>query len=131
MKKRAKGLVLTLGAVVVLSAMMFLITAFPALVRDIGSGTVGEVSERPAVAGTRVVMSWASACSTGSRSNSRQGCGSASSRPAPSWPRSCWLVASAGFGLYTANFARYSKTYGSLASIVIVLLWLYLSAFAS
>ena len=34
------------------------------------------------------------------------------------------------FAFYTANFARYSRTYGSLASIVVVLLWLYLSAFA-
>ena len=41
-----------------------------------------------------------------------------------------WLVASGLFGFYTANFARYSKTYGSLGSIVVVLLWLYLSAFA-
>jgi membrane protein len=41
-----------------------------------------------------------------------------------------WLVASGGFAVYTSNFARYSKTYGSLGSIVVVLLWLYLSAFA-
>ena len=39
-----------------------------------------------------------------------------------------WLVVSAGFGVYTANFARYSKTYGTLASIVVVLLWLWLSS---
>jgi membrane protein len=32
--------------------------------------------------------------------------------------------------VYTANFASYSKTYGSLASIIVVLLWLYLSALA-
>jgi uncharacterized BrkB/YihY/UPF0761 family membrane protein len=32
--------------------------------------------------------------------------------------------------VYTANFASYSKTYGTLASIVVVMLWLYLSAFA-
>jgi membrane protein len=41
-----------------------------------------------------------------------------------------WLVASGLFAVYTANFSRYSKTYGSLSSIIVVLLWLYLSAFA-
>ena len=41
-----------------------------------------------------------------------------------------WLIASGLFAVYTANFASYSKTYGSLASIVVVLLWLYLSAIA-
>jgi putative tricarboxylic transport membrane protein len=29
---------------------------------------------------------------------------------------------------YTANFASYAKTYGSLATIVVLLLWLWLSA---
>jgi membrane protein len=41
-----------------------------------------------------------------------------------------WLVASALFSVYTANFAAYAKTYGSLAAIVVVLLWLFLSSFA-
>lgn len=41
-----------------------------------------------------------------------------------------WLIASGLFAVYTANFASYSKTYGSLASIVVVLLWLYLSVVA-
>jgi membrane protein len=39
-----------------------------------------------------------------------------------------WLIVSVLFGAYTANFARYSKTYGALASIVVVLLWLWLSS---
>jgi membrane protein len=39
-----------------------------------------------------------------------------------------WLIVSALFGAYTANFSRYSKTYGALASIVVVLLWLWLSS---
>jgi membrane protein len=39
-----------------------------------------------------------------------------------------WLVVSALFALYTANFASYGKTYGALASIVVVLLWLWLSS---
>jgi membrane protein len=40
------------------------------------------------------------------------------------------LVASGLFAVYTANFASYGKTYGALASIVVLLLWLWLSALA-
>jgi len=38
-----------------------------------------------------------------------------------------WMVASAVFGLYVANFGSYNKTYGSLGAIIIFLVWLWLS----
>ena len=38
-----------------------------------------------------------------------------------------WVVASAAFALYVANFNSYNKTYGSLASVIIFLVWLWLS----
>lgn len=38
-----------------------------------------------------------------------------------------WLVASAGFTLYVANFGKYNKTYGSLATVIIFLVWLWLT----
>ncbi len=41
-----------------------------------------------------------------------------------------WLVASAAFALYVASFASYSKTYGALASVVVFLVWLWLSNLA-
>jgi membrane protein len=41
-----------------------------------------------------------------------------------------WLVASAGFGIYVANFASYNRTYGSLAGIVVFLVWLWISNLA-
>jgi membrane protein len=41
-----------------------------------------------------------------------------------------WLVASAGFSLYVANFSNYAKTYGALAGIVVTLLWLWITAYA-
>ena len=40
-----------------------------------------------------------------------------------------WVVASALFALYLTYFNSYNKTYGSLGAIVVLLLWLYLSAF--
>ena len=41
-----------------------------------------------------------------------------------------WVVASVGFGLYVANFSNYNKTYGSLAGVIVFLLWLWLGNLA-
>ncbi|MEE1938899.1 YihY/virulence factor BrkB family protein [Streptomyces sp. TRM 70361] len=38
-----------------------------------------------------------------------------------------WMVASAGFALYVANFGNYNKTYGSLAGVIIFLIWLWIT----
>ena len=38
-----------------------------------------------------------------------------------------WIVTSALFGFYVANFGRYNKTYGTLAGVIIMLLWLWLT----
>ena len=41
-----------------------------------------------------------------------------------------WIVASAAFGFYVANFSNYNKTYGSLAGVVVFLLWLWITNLA-
>jgi membrane protein len=38
-----------------------------------------------------------------------------------------WLVASGGFAVYVANFASYNKTYGSVAGVIVFLIWLWIS----
>ena len=40
------------------------------------------------------------------------------------------VVLTAGFGFYAANFGHYGATYGSLGAGVVLLTWLYLSAYA-
>ena len=41
-----------------------------------------------------------------------------------------WLVASAGFSVYVATFASYNKTWGSLAAVIVLMTWLWLSSIA-
>jgi membrane protein len=38
-----------------------------------------------------------------------------------------WIVASAAFAFYVANFGSYNKTYGSLGAIITFLVWLWIS----
>jgi membrane protein len=38
-----------------------------------------------------------------------------------------WIVASAAFAVYVANFGSYNKTYGSLGAVIVFLVWLWLT----
>ncbi|MEU3923286.1 YihY/virulence factor BrkB family protein [Streptomyces sp. NPDC029004] len=41
-----------------------------------------------------------------------------------------WLVSSAGFALYTAHVSTYDRLYGSLAGVIVFLIWLWVSNLA-
>lgn len=60
------------------------------------------------------------------------------SRDAPEWSwvsvggiAGCtlWIVGSAGFAFYVKNFGSYNESFGAVAGVVIMLTWLWLSAF--
>ncbi|WP_406728956.1 YihY/virulence factor BrkB family protein [Streptomyces sp. GD-15H] len=41
-----------------------------------------------------------------------------------------WLAASGGFAFYVANFASYNKTYGTMAGVIVFLVWLWITNLA-
>jgi len=40
-----------------------------------------------------------------------------------------WVIGSGLFALYAQHFGNYNKTYGSLGAIIVLMTWMYLSAF--
>lgn len=40
-----------------------------------------------------------------------------------------WLIGSAGFAFYVANFGSYNESFGALGGVVVLLMWLWISAF--
>ncbi len=40
-----------------------------------------------------------------------------------------WVVVSVGFALYVDNFGSYDKTYGAIAGVIVLMLWLYLTCY--
>ena len=129
--KRGKALILTLAAIAFLGVVAFLIIAARPLMEHAGLGTPGRIVlsilgwlilAAVVVVGIGLLYRFAVKDSPGGWLGFLT-LGTVSAMV-------FWLVVSGLFAAYTANFASYGKTYGALASIVVLLLWLWLSSLA-
>jgi membrane protein len=127
--KRGKALLLTFAAMVFLVIVIFVIAVLPPLLSDSGLGSAGRVVfgilRWPLLAAVMIVgvgLLYRFAL----KDNPSGWLGIVT--PGTIVATVGWLIVSALFAVYTANFSSYSKTYGALASIVVVLLWLWLSS---
>ena len=129
LKKRALALGLTIGAIVFMIVMLGLVAVFPVLADLIDNGVVRVLLTivRWVVVAALVAAALAVLYRV------------APDRDAPKmrWvsvgavvATVLWLAASAGFSIYVANFGNYAKTYGAIAGIVVMLMWLWISAYA-
>jgi membrane protein len=128
-KKRLLALGLTVGAIVFMVIMLALVAVFPALADLIDNGIVRVLLTIARWVLIAIVVATALAVLYRV----------APDRDAPKmrWVSTgavvatvLWLLASAGFSLYVANFGSYAKTYGAIAGIVVMLMWLWITAYA-
>jgi len=130
LKLRGLSLLLTLGAILMAVVAIALVAVFPAVVDDLKLGQAGELAASIArwVVLALLVLSAVAVLYR-----------YAPDRANPRWrwvswgavvALVLWLLGSIGFSWYVDNFGKYNQTYGALAAVIILLLWLFLSAFA-
>ncbi len=129
LKTRGIALLLTLGAIVFVLLTLALIAVVPPLLEALQLGPVGTVLAQ-VVRWLLLVVLVVGALAVVYRV--------APDRDAPKFAwvsvgsvvaAVLWIIGSVGFSLYVNNFGSYNKTYGALAAVVVLLLWLYLTSY--
>jgi membrane protein len=130
LKLRGTALALTVGGIVVALIAVGLVAVLPAVLDSLGLGSVGRLLVN-ILRWPLVALVFAAALAVLYRYAPDR------DQPKFSWvsvgagvATLLWLIASGLFSFYISNFGEgYGRTYGAIAGVIILLLWLYLSAF--
>jgi membrane protein len=128
-KLRALALALTLGAAVFVLLALALVAVVPAALGGLDLGPAGMVTAQ-AVRWLLLVALIAVALTFVYRV--------APDRAPPRFrwvsvgaltATALWILGNLAFSVYVTNFGRYNETYGTLAGVVVLMLWLYLTSY--
>jgi membrane protein len=128
--RRGLALLLTIGAIAFAAVALVAITALPALVEETAAGDAVRVAVSilrwPLLAVGLVVALSILYRYAPDRDRARWSWVA----PGTIVATVVWVLASIGFSIYTSRFGSYGETYGSLGAVVVLMLWLLLSAVA-
>jgi membrane protein len=127
-KKRGLALMLTVGLLIFLAVAIGLVAVLPVVLDQLGLGVLASIGVQVARWGGLVAVMMIALALLYKLGPDRDA-------PQMRWVSTgaitatvLWVVASVAFSLYVNNFGSYGKTYGSLAGVVVLLLWLYITA---
>ena len=129
-RRSALALGLTVGGLVTVAAALTLVAAFPVALDRVGLEPVAAGLAEAArwlllviliLLGLALLYRWGPARPTARRRWVTWGSAGA---------LLVWILGSIAFSVYVANFGSYNKTYGTIAAVIVLMLWLYVSAFS-
>ena len=129
LKVRGLALALTLGAIVFVLLTLTLVAVVPVVLNVLPLGPVGTVLAQVLRWVLLVALVVAALAITYRVAPDRD-------QPRFSWVTTgslvatvLWIIGSVAFSLYVNNFGSYNKTYGAIAGVVVLMLWLYLTSY--
>lgn len=128
-KRKGLSLLMTLGAIVFVVVAVALVAVLPAVMNALGLPAIVQVAVQ-AVRWVGLFVAMMVALAVLYR------VGPDRDAPKMRWvsvgavtATVLWVIASIGFSLYVDHFSSYGKTYGSLAGVVVLLLWLWITTY--
>jgi len=127
-KKRGLAIALTIGFLIFIAVAVGLVAVLPVVFEAIGLGTLGQVFAGIGRFAALLVIMLVALALLYRVGPDRDAPKIRWATPGALIATILWIVASIAFSLYVDNFGSYSKTYGSLAGVVVLLLWFWITA---
>lgn len=128
-KKRGLALLLTVGAILMFGLCIGLVAVLPPVLSNLGIGAIGQIAAEVVRWGLLLALVLGALAVVYRVAPDRDS-------PKMKWASLgaivatvLWAIASVAFSLYVNNFGKYGKTYGALAGVVVLMIWLYWSAY--
>jgi membrane protein len=128
-KLRGTALGLTIGAIVFMLLALVLVAVVPAVLGQIGLGSIGQLIAqvlRWVLLVAVVLVGLAVIYRIAPARNSAQ---FRWVTPGALVATLLWIIGSVAFSVYVSNFGNYNATYGALAGVIVLMLWLFLTSY--